>query len=824
MSESPRRFSPLLWLLLAGAVGLALLPWWRHHGYLRDLFDYGIVIEANGRFERGERPYVDFKTPIQAGFLGLNWLVERVGGGDYRALTRGGAALIVVTVLGLVLLLARRWPAWAAVAVGLAVTVSGASQHTILWHNSLGLFCLAAVTWAAACAPVARRETWRWHVIVAAGLFLGGINKLNFQLVALAFAGAWAARAGLQRDASWRRVMATIAGLFIVGLGLPVAAELAWTGASLRDWLINVVQLAAGGRAEFLGRILTPAFLFKPIHDYYGTLLLPQAGLAGLLALAAATLVAAWTVRASLSRLDRWLLPVAVVLASGAGAALLATNYEIACVGLGAWCVLITSVWLGFGLDGGRRRVLAAGLVLPALIVGGTAWGTAWQGNRSQFGFSRAPRDSYRLAENAGVAFTYLRGLRLPPEVWHSFELLERTLPAPGSDGLRPVFYGPGLEFADRFYPAVRVPGRPLWGHWGTSYGPREIEELTAQLVSGRYYKTVVVTIGFEDWPDALRHALQKYYVWHNAGAAMRAWTWRDEDTVDFANVFRSLERLGGNLDGRRLHFDHRPLGSRRLAGEGFVLGTDRADGAVLVRAPFYRMRGVAVIERLPGAGDGPVHADFKVTRHGAVPEEARWAGRLELPAGQRSARLTFEADGFALPVELWARQESDRAGIYIGFRELEITNAIDAEGDAPTLALKPLASDQPTPEMLGALFGDVAWRPQRLSLRGGRPEVSPAGLELSSGGELWLHTDRMTGELAGELSLPRHSPPVLFRVVWYKGARVQVLQNGWIQPGDPTLFRAWTAEAGGWIGLVIESTDRPATVRVKVTRSTLSP
>src|SRR5688572_20455200 len=507
MSDFRRRFSPVQWLLLAGAVVLALLPWWRHHLHLRDLFDYGIIIEANGRFERGERPYVDFKTPIQAGFLGMNWLVERAGGGDYRALTRGGAALIVATVLGLVLLLARRWPAWAAVAVGLAVTVSGASQHTILWHNSLGLFCLALVTWGAACAPVVRRTTWRWHVVVAAGLFLGGINKLNFQLVALGFAGACAVRARLQRRASWWRVAATVGGLFVAGLVLPVAAELAWTGASLRDWLANVVQLAAGGRSEFLGRILTPSFLLAPVHDYYGRILLPQVGLAGLLALAAATVVAAWTVRESLSRLDRWLLPAAVILASTAGAALLATNFEIACVGLGAWFVLITSIWLGFGLEGGRRGVLAAGLVLPALIVGGTAWGTAWQGNRSQFGFSRAPRDSYRPAENAGAAFAYLRGLRLPPDVWHSYELLERALPAPGPDGARPVFYGPGLEFADRFYPAVRVPGRPLWSHWGTSYGSREVEELAQEFLSGRHYKAVVVTIGFEDWPDAPRLA-----------------------------------------------------------------------------------------------------------------------------------------------------------------------------------------------------------------------------------------------------------------------------------------------------------------------------
>lgn len=76
---------------------IALLPWWRNHGYLRDLYDYGLVIAANGHLNLGERPYVDFTTPIQAGFLGLSWMFERLGGGTYGGLTLGGAALIDIS-------------------------------------------------------------------------------------------------------------------------------------------------------------------------------------------------------------------------------------------------------------------------------------------------------------------------------------------------------------------------------------------------------------------------------------------------------------------------------------------------------------------------------------------------------------------------------------------------------------------------------------------------------------------------------------------------------------------------------------------------------
>jgi hypothetical protein len=822
MIAPSRRFTPWLWPLLAALLVVALLPWWRNHDHLRDLFDYGIVIEANGRLAQGERPYVDFITPIQAGFLGLNWVVERLGGGDYRALTLGGAALIALSALLLPLVLARRWPVWAAVLVGGAVTVSAASQHTILWHNALGVTCLALATWSAAIAPVVRRATWPWHALAAAGLFLGGINKLNFQLLALVFTAAWALRAGLLREASWGRVAATVVGAVVVGVVLPVAAELAWTGASLKVWLANVVQLAGGSRSDLLREVFSWKFLVEPIHNYYGRVVLPQVGVCGLV-LSAAAFLEFTRARSSVARIDRWLRPLAVVLATAAGAALLATNFEIACLGLGAWLVLAAGLWLGF--DGGERKVaLLAGLVLPATVFGVAAWVTAWQGQRSQFGFSRAARADYQPAENAGAAFGYLRGLHLPPDVVHSFALLERALPAPGADGRRPVFYGPGLEFADRIYPAVRVPGRPLWSHWGTSYGPKETDQLAADFASGEHYQTVVVTIGFENWPDAPRYMLRQNYVSGNAGQAIRVWARRDQHTVDYANVFDALARFGGNLDIRLLRFDQRPFGFRHLAGEGLVLGTDRQEGTVLISEPFYRMRGVAVVERLPGAGESAQSVEFKLITHGAIPEELRWAGRVELPAGQRSSRLVFEADGLGRPVELWSRQTGDRAGIFVGYRELELTNSIEIERNYPVMAPEPRPLVASTPEMLDVLFGNVAWRPQQLALRGARMAAGAPAFELASGGELWLHTDRMSGELGGRLTLASGSAPIMVRLVWYKGGRVQVLQSDWIMADKPFAFRGWTAEPGGWFGLVLEATDREAAAQVRINHCTLSP
>jgi hypothetical protein len=814
----------------AGAIllvlGIALLPWWRNHGYLRDLYDYGLVLAANGHLDLGERPYVDFTTPIQAGFLSLNWLIERLGGGNYFALTLGGAGLIAVTGVSLTLMLARRWAWWAAAVIGGVVTISAASQHTILWHNSLGVFCLALVTWSAACAPVWRRSAWPWHALLLAGLFLGGINKLNFHLVAVAVALAWAVRAGLVRQAGWGRVGATATGILLAGLVLPVAAELAWTGVSLARWLANVVQLASGSRLGILQQILSPDFLLRPIHDYYGPVPLPQAGLAGVV-LSLAVLIGCWpAATVATARWDRWLVPLAAGAAATAGAALLATNFEIASVGLGAWLVLVASLWLGFA-PAGRRLVFWGGLILPALVLGLAAWWSAWQGQRSQFGFSPAARAEYLPAEQAGPAFARLSGLRLPPDVVRSLVVTGQTLdelyPASDGAGLRPVFFGPGLEFMDRCYPTRRDKPQPLWAHWGTTYSPADMERLAGELGEHGRYQSVFVTAAFDSWPPPIQAQLDKHYVKDLAGPRIRRWARRDAHTVDLADCFAAMAALGGNVDSRLLLIDDYPLRSRQGADGRLVLGTSRGDGCMQVRAPSYRLRAVAVLERLPGSGDGPLFADFKAIIHGATPEERRWAARVELPAGQRAVSVPFEVEAGGRMLQLWVSQPATRPAVqFAGFRDLEITHAVES-ATAPQLRPASHAGVAATPELAAALFGSVPWRPQQLLGRGGQP--APAGVELAAGGELWWHTDSMTGEIRGQLSRAnRAGPPVMARVLWYKGGRLQVLQQGWLPAGQPFDFHAWAAEPGGWIGVLLEPTETPAPVLVRVTGTTLTP
>jgi hypothetical protein len=796
---------------------LALLPWWRNHGYLRDLYDYGIVLSANGRIDAGERPYVDFTTPIQAGFLGLNWLVEKIGGHTYTAVTVGGAALIAASMLLLAGLLARRWPWWAAATVALAVTVSGPSQHTILWHNALGVFCLALVTWAAACAPVLRREDRGWHAVLALGLVLGGINKLNFHLVGVAGAAAWALRAGLLGRASWRRVLFTLAALGFMGLALPVGLELLWTGASPALWFHNVVQLAVGSRLETLHAIVSGKFLFHPIHDYYGPLPLPQLGLAGLL-LCLLAVIGGWP-GAARGWLDRGLLLAAALLAGAGGAALLATNFEIGCLGLGSWLVLAVSLWLGFAPPERPVR-LAVALVLPAAVIAATAWRPAWQGQRSQFGYSTAARADYVAADSTGPALKTLAGLKLPPEFAYSLELLGQSLPDPGPDGRRPVFYGLGTEWLERYYPAVRRQGQPLWIHWGTSYTAAEKAELADILREGMLYEAVVCTIARDEWPDSIRAILNRDYLVDLVGPVVRRWTFRGENSVNLADPFEAQRAFGGNLDSRSLHFDRFPMRACRLTDGRFVLGSSREVGQALLTRPGYRMQGRVVLQRLARAGDGPLTADFKIIVHGASPENVRWSAHVELPAGRQTAELPLSFDSGGQPLLLWVTQPAGQAGrLFAGYRELEILHAVEAADGAPRLR-DGLPADVPvTPELADSLFGGLAGRPARLTVRGGEPGA--AGLQLSPGGEAWFPAEGIAGAVQGRMRMaPGTGRPPFVRVLWCKGGRLQILQQAWLQRGQEYAFRAWAAEPGGWIGVVVSPGDGQAPVEVRLTEA----
>jgi hypothetical protein len=79
-----------------------------------------------------------------------------------------------------------------------------------------------------------------------------------------------------------------------------------------------------------------------------------------------------------------------------------------------------------------------------------------------------------------------------------------------------------------------------------------------------------------------------------------------------------------------------------------------------------------------------------------------------------------------------------------------------------------------------------------------------------------------MTGHLRGQL-LTTGTVPANAYVVWYKGGRLQITQRGQVVAGAPLDFDVWTAEPGGWIGILLDSIP-DSSVEVRVNSSTLTP
>jgi hypothetical protein len=825
MGEKHRRISVALWLAVPATIVIALLPWLRNHDYLRDFYDYGLVISALGRIGQGQLPYVDFATPIQAGFFGLSWLVESAGGGTYLALSRGGAVMIVLMAALFTTMLARQWPWWAAAVTALAVTVASASQHTILWHNTLGVFTLGLVAWATAVAPVIRREAQIWHALAAAGLFLGGINKVNFQLAALAAALAWALRAGLTGLAGWGRVLATALTWLVVGVVLPVGAELAWTGASPGLWWHNVVELAAASRVAPLDQVWSWDFLSTPIHNYYGPLLLPQVGAAGLV-LSVAALAGCWMSRTAGggAKVDAVLLPVAVVLSGVAGAVFLATNQEIAYVGLAAWLVLVVSVWLGFATVP-RRGALILGVLLPAAVIGTAAWQSAWQGQRSQFGYSPAARVSYQTMDQAGTTFAYLHGVHLPPENVATLGLLERWLPGPEGTGFRPVFYGTGMEWVDRFMPGVPAqPTQPLWVHWDTTYGPQELWRLIRTLATDLRYRVLLTTLARNHWTPEAAPTLERFFAKDLLGPVTERWTRTNHTTDRVEDAIQFNNQAGGNVAGTVLVTENEAaLVSLPFEGDRIMLGIMGGEGRLRVAEPTYRFGADAVVERSSHAGPGTLQADFRVTVHGANPEVLLWSGRLEMAPGVARVAVPFKVDAMRRNLLLQISVPGDQTGqLMAGYRNFQISHAVESAGGPPKLRPSDRTDTQLTPALTESLFTGVAWRPEKLVVRGGGPGAQ--GLELAPGGEVWMHSPEMSGEIRGQLTFDGAaggSPMV--RVVWYKGGRLQMMQQGQIPAGGAFDFHVWCAEPGGWFGILVDQTAGTAPTRVRVNAAKFS-
>lgn len=806
----PTTFKWQSWLLVALVTMLALAPWWRNHGYLRSFFDYGVVMGGIGRIDDGQRPYVDFITPIQTGWYVLNGLAEKAGDGTFQAMTLSGAACILISLAVLLWMLSRRWPLPVAALMVGSLVFASVSQHTLLWYNSWGVVLLAVVAWGGAIAPVLRRADWSWHAFVAVALFLGGINKINMQLLALALAGAWAVRAGLTGRSGWGRVFATAIFYFACAI-LPVLAEMAWTGASFAQWWHNVVALPAANRSGMVFEAFSINFLIKPIHDYYGPLLLEKGGL--ICAIATVLTVAAilrknWR---ETGWLEKFLPLVCGAVALLGGAVLLTTNMDIAYIGQGGWFVLLIALWLGYDLPA-RGAWFYGTMVAPVILVGSLAWWSAWQGQRSQFGHSREPRSDYADGTQAGPEFGYFRGTLMPGETVESLRLVAQWRQSLSAERRRRHFFGPGTEWAAHIWPAMWTPGLPIYLHADNSLGAAEAARLFA-VISGGELEGITVSHVLDLWPERERDYLMHRYVQRPLGAMFSVY---DKISGGVSGLPVWFTRaFGGNTDSRFLVSDV-PLQNRDTWRK--FLGVTAGRGAMLLTVPTNRLEGEVVLRRLPGAPRTAAAADFKIyAQPNATTRFERWSRHVELPADQDEVLVHYAIDSSHLPTAFTVEIPPALDGIAAaGWRGPKIQHTGQDGPDEPAWFFR---GDAPVVRMDEAALAQLlpaGWRPVAAFMHDGK--VTDHGIELAAGGEIWLRVRGMVSAFAGTavMAPPGHAPMV--RGIWYSGGRLEVFTETLARESDRTAeFHSWCGEPGGWLVIALDPGKgiAPATMRV---------
>lgn len=792
----------------------ALAPWWRNRHFLRDFLDYGLMMTASGRIHQGERPFVDFITPLQTATYWINAAAETAFGGTFQAMTLGNGVFIAGCLGLLTWLLNRRLPGPASVALAATVVIGSATQHTIIWYNAVGVVCLAAVSWSTAVAPVWRRETRIWHWVVVGGLIIGGMNKLNFQVLTLTMAIGWTLRAGLIGKAPWARVGATLGVWLASGLIFPVLLELLLTGATWSQWYHNVIDLPFSARGGNFAKMLTADFYLHPMHDYYG----PVLGPAGAVAVGW-VLLTAWLAWRGRGGLDRLILSGASLLAIGGVCGLMATNHEIIYVSLAAGIALVVSLWLGYELMD-RRGLRNVALITPTVVLGGAMWLAAWQGQRSQFGHSGAPRDTYRELGGSSEVFAYMRGTRIPPDMAGDLERLVAEIPAPEPNGLYSCFYGPGVEWLERVWPNHHLPNLPLILD-DLTLGEEQFTRLRNAFNYPPAFKLVVGMQSWKDWPANLNGWIARSAVIdHQGGLIVSRFDgdWLRNGLKPHNDAIAVLSNFGGNSDPNEIKVEE-PLWPFMARNAESFIGTYRGRGSFLFDRASFRMNGEALITRIPQTEDRAASATFKVLD--ATIEENNggsvlWEETTTLPPGEPEIRVNYHLDTRGRPTRFVVEVPDESQGlIRAGWKLPNITHSDFRPTDPPPMRHPTLVALEITDDVRRALLPEPWRNDVDIIARGGSFENGK--VIIARGGELWIRPRRPIARLHGFAGLVEGGIAAA-RVIWYRGGRIQVLQQEWITSvGNPMGINAWPAEIDGWYGVLIDPSSNPSGVSVVI-------
>ena len=824
-----QRFIFVISVLLA-AVGL-LLPWWRHHGFLRDFYDYGNVIAAAGRIQLGDKPYVDFLTPIQTLQFYQAVLAERLFGPRYLSLTYINAIFIVASLLAFTALLFRPLGRWPALLIATAVVAGSSMQHTILWYNSLGVAWVAVVVWAMAQRP--RRTAPRvmiWTLVFGV-LWLGGMTKLTFQTAALAFALLFTLRSASRREISWRTAAGLGVAWVFAGVVLPVATEMALTGATFVQWKHNVLELASS-RTDLLRQIGTWSFYWITPHDYYEPIYLPFVGGWGMVLLAITALFAWRSVHRNAPRKTRSSEPlffgIIVFGAAACGVVFLAAHYEIAYMSAAAWLVFATGVVVAFvpRERSGAGRWARGVLVVGAISLIGTAWASAWAGARVLWGIGPTDHSGLISADTLPARFAYLKGVAIRPTLHESLQRFDAYYDVLAANGLPPnrYYFVNGTEWMVRAVPEARHHGLPLWLQPGTTFSNDNVRVITDKLGIGSDIQVVVSDDPWNVWYYGMDSFLKEHYRADRIGPQLHVFRVRAnfnleaplERPLDFTTTTKS------NLLSNEMVLTGGPVVLRIRPDGGFISGTQSYHIGYGIGIP--DISGDMVAERLPNAAEGSIEVVFRVReRQPGLPDRILSEQRVTVTAKQpvqvRSFDATAQGGELVFEVELPPGE-----GALAGWRNLRTRRSAAVEKINPAPLNRKLLTQRPNEAWQHALFADEHPAVSDLAgfsidvhadRRGNDPE-----LFVHAPGEVWFKLTGPAVHVSGKFGFrelawtkPDGLLGVRAAVVFYKGGRFEILDQRELRPRREAdraqqSFDVVAPETEGWIGLVITTLD----------------
>jgi hypothetical protein len=812
-------------------LGVAAICWVRNRDILSDLYDYSSMIAAAGKIEAGLKPYKDFRSTMQSACYALPRLVEVVFGRSYLGLTWGGLLVSMGGATVVFGLLRKNLGALLAALIAGAITLAGFAQHVVLFYNPLGILCFAIVTFG--LVQHQERRPWRSLRLgcVALALMVAGTNKINFQALTLGFAGLLVLTALARGQLSWRAMFAWCATLLFFGVILPLALELAWTGASFQEWYFNVVSLAEA-RVGLVPKVLSLQSYLKPTHDLHFHVLFKSLHTVGLIILAI-IFVAAWKKMSvvegpadSVAPRNRgqfvWvrLLLVAMTIAAGIGGVLLTiTNVEIITLTSLGCLIGATGLALAFGVA--RRRSVQIALGSAALlwmVVGGYA---AWMGARVMFARETIDRATFVRLENAPELLRYMEGVRLDADLHRSLLATARELEQLKAirGDLSQVLFAQTLEWLERGSPESILRGMPVWYDLGTSLSQGDGPWLKQQL-QARGINRILAHPNWESWPDDFRAWLHQDFVTTWLGPVIRVHELRKEDSPEVAsslseeNPFVLIEHTDSHIHVRTttVPSDQRPSYHASPWGNFFGRNGDWVWGWT---KPSRIVKG-NLIATTTSPLTSPVRVTWKIVADPEGSREIIWSGHTLLDSAQPSFRAPFQAEahGRTLSFEISAEGKSANE-VVTGWRGVRIheVGEVPTEDVPPGLNILHPAKPHPRPD------GSTLWF--RAS---SAPDTSNDTLVSHAPFEAWLvgprHSSAWRVTMHLEPQPESNGVPPVVMALWYKSGRLEILDQ-FVPPLNKGEFvvNGRMPEGGGWLGLVVRPLEhgRPIGFRVGI-------